>query len=168
MLNYKFIACDEKLPSFQEALEDEQIKSYNELLKIGLTEEQIKIRGIDLSNIEKDEKIFLIMLPEELQNSSLVIEDDSKNVYARYLTKKKYIYKVDGVEKAISHLAGYIFKYATRWTELELWQVLEDDYLVDCDSIRQEVVQLRQMTIDTLETFYENTSSPKKLIIVLK
>lgn len=42
---YEFIACNQKLPTFQEALEDEQMKSYNELLALGLSEEQIAIRG---------------------------------------------------------------------------------------------------------------------------
>ncbi len=165
MINYRFIACNEKLPTFQEALEDEKMKSYNELLKMGLTEEQIKIRGIDLSKVDRDKKVFLIFLPEELKTSPLVIKNDSSNTYARYLTDKKYIYRVEGVENSLIHFAGYIGKYADIWTELELWQVLEDDYLVDPLSISQTIIKSRQMTIEKLEEFLE-TDIPKKLILV--
>jgi len=165
MINYRFIACNENLPTFQEALEDEKMKSYNELLRMGLTEEQIKIRGIDLSKVDKDMKVFLIFLPEELENSPLVIKKDSSNTYARYLTDKKYIYRVEEVENAVIHFAGYIGKYADIWTELELWQVLEDDYLVDSLSIAQTIIDLRQMTIEKLEEFYE-TTTPKQLILI--
>lgn len=165
MIDYRFIACDEKLPTFQEALKDEKIKSYNELLKMGLTEEQIKIRGIDLSKVDREKKVFLIFLPEELENSPLVVENDSSNTYARYLTNKKYIYRVEGIENALIHFAGYIGKYADVWTELELWQVLEDDYLVDSLNISQTIIELREMTIEKLEDFYE-TAAPKKLILI--
>lgn len=103
---YKFIASDQKLATFEEALQDEEIKSYNELLKMGLTEEQIKIRGIDLSKIDRDKKVFFINLPEELKTSPLRIEEDFHNSYARYLTDKKYIYKIIDEGKAIYHLAG--------------------------------------------------------------
>lgn len=36
---------------------------------MGLSEEQINIRGIDLSKIDRDKKVFTIFLPEELTNS---------------------------------------------------------------------------------------------------
>lgn len=107
MAVYEFIACNQKLKSFEEALSDEEIKSYNELLKIGFKEEQIQIRVIDLSKIDRNKKVLLINLPEELQNSPLVIEEDFHNPYARFLTDKKFIYKVTNAEKVVSHLAAY-------------------------------------------------------------
>lgn len=73
---------------------------------MGLTEEQIQIRGIDLSKIDRNKRVFFIKLPEELQNSPLVIEEDFHNPYARFLTDKKFVYKVTGVEKVVSHLVG--------------------------------------------------------------
>lgn len=76
MAVYEFISCNNKLTTFEEALSDEEIKSYNELLKIGLTEEQIQIRGIDLSKIDRNKRVFFIQLPEDLQNSPLIIEED--------------------------------------------------------------------------------------------
>ena len=162
---YEFISCNQKLTTFKEALSDEEIKSYNELLKMGLTEEQIQIRGIDLSNIDRNKRVFFIQLPEELQNRPLVIEEDFHNPYARFLTDKKFVYKVTGVEKVVSHLAGYIGKYVNIWRELELWRVTEGDYLVDPSGIPQTVINLRDLTLEKLESFYDGPV-PKRLILV--
>ncbi|MFS0864903.1 hypothetical protein [Fredinandcohnia sp. 179-A 10B2 NHS] len=167
MAVYEFIACDQKLTSFEDALADEEVKSYNELLSMGYTEEQIHIRGIDLTNIDRDKKVFLIQIPEELQNSPLVIEEDFHHSYARYLTDKKFIYKVAGADKVVSHLAGYIGKYSNTWTELELWRVLEDDYSVDSSEIPQSVINLRNLSLENLEEFYEG-SVPRILILFHK
>lgn len=164
MAVYEFIACNQKLASFKEALSDEEIKSYNELLKMGLTEEQIQIRGIDLSKIDRNKKVFFINLPEELQNSPLVIEADFHNPYARFLTDKKFIYKVTNVEKVVSHLAGYIGKYSDTWKELELWRVLKDDYTVDSSEVPQTAIHLRNLTLEKLELFYES-SVPRRMIL---
>lgn len=152
---YLFIACNEKLASFQEALEDEEIKSYNELLKMGMTEQQIQLRGHDFSKIDRDAKIFLIMLPDEIKNSPLSIEPDFNNSYARFLTDKRYIYKVTMAHKAILHFAGYIGKYSDRWRELEIWHVDEDDYTVDSTAIKQKSIHLRQLTSEHLEDVVE-------------
>lgn len=164
MVVYDFIACNEKLSSFAEALTDEQMKSYNELLKLGLSEKQIQIRGIDLSKMDRDKKVFFIQLPEELLNSPLVIEADFRNPYARFLTDKKFIYKIIGVEKVVSHLAGYIVKHAITWKEIELWRVLEEDYSVDPFEIPQTFTNLRNLTVEQLESFYEG-AVPKLFII---
>lgn len=164
MVNYIFLATDEKLPSFEEAMADECIKSFNELLELGYKEKNLMIRGIDFSYLDKDGKIFLIELPEELANSPLSIEDDSKNTYARYLTNKKFIYKITGVEKVIEHFLKYIEKCAMIFTELELWQVVEDDYLIELSSIPTEVVNVRQLTMGILEKFFDR-KKPKKLVI---
>lgn len=164
MTVYEFIACNQKLSSFEEALADEEIKSYNELLKLGFTEEQIQIRGIDLSQIDRNKKVFLINLPEELQNSPLVIEEDFNNPFARFLTDKKFIYKVKNIEKVVSHLAGYIGKYSDTWKELELWRVQENDYCVDSSEVPQTVINLRNLTLEKLEAFYEG-SVPKQMIL---
>lgn len=162
---YEFIACNQKLASFEEALSDERIKSYNDLLEIGLSEEQIQIRGLDLTEFDRNEKILLIDLPEELLNSPLIIEEDFHNSYARFLTDKKFVYKVLGVEKVVPHLVGYIEKYANTWKELELWRVKEDDYLVDSSEMPQSVIPLRNVTIEIIEDFYEGTV-PKRLLLV--
>jgi hypothetical protein len=159
---YLFLACNEKLASFQEALEDEKIKSYNELLKMGMTEQQIQLRGHDFSKIDRDAKVFLIMLPDEIANSPLSIEPDFKNSYARFLTDKRYIYKVEMAHKALLHFAGYIGKYSDRWRELEIWHVEEDDYNVDSTTIVQKSVHLRQLTNEHLEDLVEATE-PKML-----
>ncbi|MEH7237645.1 hypothetical protein [Bacillus sp. JJ1562] len=165
MAVYEFIACNQKLSSFEKALADEEIKSYNELLKMGFTAEQIQIRGINLSKIDRNIKVFYIKLPEELHNSPLQIEEDFKNPYARFLTEKKFIYRVTGVEKAVSHLAGYIGKYANTWKELELWRVMEDDYSVEDSLIPKTVISLHYLTLEKLEVFYEG-SVPNCLILV--
>ena len=162
---YEFIACDQKLSTFEEALSDEQIKSYNELLKMGLKDEQIRIRGIDLSKVERDKKIFYIPLPEELQNSPLVIEEDFHHPYARYLTNKKFIYKVVNAQKAITHLAGYIGKYSDIWRELELWRVTEDDYGIDSSDVPKTIINLRDLTVEKVDIFYEGTV-PNQLVLV--
>lgn len=164
MAIYQFISCNQKLSSFEEMLSDEEIKSYNELLKMGFTEDQIQIRGIDLTKVDRDKKVFLIRLPEELQNSPLVIEEDFHHPYARFLTNKKYIYRVAGVEKAVSHLAAYIGKYANTWKELELWQVMEDDYSVNSAEIPQTVINISNMTIEKLDEFFEG-SVPSRLTL---
>ncbi|GGA92986.1 hypothetical protein [Ornithinibacillus halotolerans] len=164
---YEFIASNEKLATFEEALADEEIKSYNELLDMGLSEEQINIRGIDLSDIDRNEKIFYIQLPEELQNSPLMVEEDFQNSFAHFLTDKKYIYRISGVERAVPHLGGYIGKYANTWNELELWRVNEDDYTTDTTEIPIAVRHLPSVTLEDLEVFYEGTV-PRKLILVQK
>lgn len=165
MAVYEFIACNEKLGTFKDALADEEIKSYKELLKMGFTDEQIQIRGMDLSNIDRNKKVFFIQIPEELQNSPVRIEEDFRNPFARFLTDKKFIYKVTGVEKVASHFAGYIGKYANTWTELELWRVTEDDYTLDSSEIHQTDIHLRNLTIENLEDFYEG-AVPNRLILV--
>ena len=165
MVDYDFIASNEKLPTFEEVLVEEELKSYNDLLKLGLTEEQIQIIGIDLKKMDHNKNVFLIQLPEELQNSPLVIEEDFRNSYARFLTDKKFIYKVTDVERAVSHLAVYIGMYANTWKEIELWRVLEDDYTVDYLTIAQSIINIRNLTIEHLESFYE-ASNPKLLKIV--
>lgn len=157
MAVYEFIACNQKLASFEDAVADEEIKSYNELIKMGFTEEQIQIRGIDLTKIDRNKKVFLIQIPEELQNSPLVIEEDFHHSYARYLTDKKFIYKVTGADIVVSHLAGYIGKYSNTWTELELWRVLDDDYSVDSSEIPKNVVDICNLSIESLESFYEGS-----------
>lgn len=154
MAVYEFIACNQKLKSFEEALSDEEIKSYNELLKIGFKEEQIQIRGIDLSKIDRNKKVFLINLPEELQNSPLVIEEDFHNPYARFLTDKKFIYKVTNAEKEVSHLAAYLGKFSDTWKELELWRVLQDDYSVDSFEVPKTVINLLNLKLEKLEAFH--------------
>ena len=159
---YLFIATNEKLASFQEALDDEQIKSYNELLKMGMTEQQIQLRGHDFSKIDRDAKVFLIMLPDEIANSPLTIEPDNNNSYARFLTDKRYIYKVEMAHKALLHFAGYIGKYSNRWRELEIWHVIEDDYSVDSTTIAQKYVHLRQLTSEHLEELVE-AAEPRML-----
>lgn len=155
MSSYDFIACNQRLSTFEEALSDEEIKSYNELVKMGLTEDQIKIIGIDISKIDRNKNVFLIQLPEEIRNSPLVIEVDFHNYYARFLTDKKFIYKVSGIEKVISHFAGYIGKYSDTWKELELWRVIEEDYSIDSSKVPQTILNLRNLTIEQLEAFYE-------------
>lgn len=164
MTIYQFIACNQKLATFEEALSDEEIKSYNELLQMGFTEKQIQIRGINLSKIDRNKKVFLINLPEELQNSPLVIGEDFYNPYARFLTDKKFIYKVTNVEKVVSHFAWYIGKYSTIWKELELWRVIEDDYSIDSSDVSKTVIHLRNLTLETLETFYEGTV-PNQMVL---
>lgn len=171
------MASNEKLPTYEEALEDEWPKSYNELIKLGFTEKQLQIRGIDLSDIDKDKKIFYIILPEELEHllpndlkdSSLNVEKDFKNAYARFLTDKKFIYKITGVETllAIEYFVSYIKKYADVWLELEIWQVVEDDYVIDPSTIKVSTVKLQNLTIEMLEKFFEATT-PRKLIITRK
>jgi len=162
---YQFIACDQKLPSFEEALADEEVKSYNDLLKMGLTEEQIQIRGIDLTGIDRNKKVFLITLPEEFQNCSLTIEEDFQKPYAPFLSDRKFIYKVTSVEKAISQLGWYIGKYTETWKELELWRVIEDDYCVDSGGISQTIINIRNMTLDKLEDFYDGPV-PNRIVLV--
>ena len=164
MAVYEFLACNQKLSSFEEALADEEIKSYNELLKMGFKEEQIQIRGIDLSKIDRNKKVFFINIPEELRNSPLKVEEDFHNHYARFLTEKKYIYKITGVEKVVIHLAGFIGKYSNDWKELELWRVIEDDYSVDSSEVPQTVSNLRNLTLEKLEAFYESTV-PQRMIL---
>lgn len=165
MAIYHFISCNQKLSSFEEMLSDEEKKSYNELLNMGYTEDQIQIRGIDLTRVDRDKRVFLIKLPEELQNSPLVIEEDFHHPYARFLTNKKYIYRVAGVEKAVSHLAAYIGKYANTWKELELWRVMENDYSVNSTEIPQTVINLSNMTIEKLDDFFEG-SVPSRLTLL--
>lgn len=157
MAVYEFIACNQKLPTFIELLSAEEIKSYNELLKMGFTEKQIQIRGIDLSKIDRNKKVFFIQLPDELQNSPLGIEEDFHHSYARFLTDKKFIYKVTGVEKAVSHLAYYLGNSARTWKELELCRVNEDDYSVDSAGISETVVNIGNLTMEQLESFHEGT-----------
>lgn len=153
MKHYIFIACNIKLPTFEDALHDEQIKSYNELLAMGLTDAQIAIRGRDLSHIDRDAKVFLIMLPDELKNSPLIIEPDNEfEYYARYLTDKKYIYRVRYAEQALSHLLGYIAKYALQLDIIELWRVNLDDYTTD---IAQQTKRIRNCTLNDIEQFFE-------------
>lgn len=164
MAVYEFIASNQKLPSFDDALSDEEIKSYNELLKMGFTEEQIQIRGMDLSKIDRNKKVFLINLPEELQSSPLVIVEDLHNSYARYFTDKKYIYKVTNVQKVVSHLTGYIGKYSNLWKELELWRVIQDDYSVDSSEVPSTVIPLHNLTLEKLEAFYESPV-PNQMIL---
>lgn len=166
MANYEFMACDYKLPSFQEALEDEEIQSYNGLLKLGFTEEQItySFRGIDLKGLERDKKVFLIQLPEELQNSPLKMVEDFHNPYARYLSDKKYIYKINGVNEAIPHFIGYIAKYGEHWKELELWRVIEDDYHVL--DVPNKMLKLKDhKLLNRLEEFYEEPI-PQQLVLL--
>lgn len=165
MIIYQFIACDQKLPSFEEALADEEVKSYNELLKMGLTEDQIKIIGIDLTGIDRNKKVFLITLPEEFQNCSLTIKEDFQNPYARYLTDRKYIYKVTNVEKAIPQLGWYIGKYTETWKELELWRVIEDEYCVDSGGVPETVIKIRNVTLEILEDFYDGPV-PNRIFLV--
>lgn len=50
-------------------------------------------QGGNLSKIDRNEKVNLINLTEELQNSPLVIEEGFHNSYARFLTDKRFIYK---------------------------------------------------------------------------
>lgn len=153
---YIFIACDEKLRSFAETLQDEQIKSYNELLAMGMTDKQIQLRGHDFSKLDRDAKVFLIMLPDELTNSPLVIEPDFQNAYARYVSDKRYIYRVEHAQQALVHFVGYIGKYAGYWKELELWCVNEDDYTIDVASIAQRTVYVQQeLSSEPFETFFE-------------
>lgn len=152
---YEFIACNERLSSFREALEDETLKSYNDLIKMGFTEKQIQIRGIDLRDIDREKKVFFIQLPEELINSPLEIEEDFHHAYARYLSDQKFIYRVSNAEKVLPHLAYYIVKYADRWGKLELWRVIEDDYCVDPQDISHKSIHLSSLTLDHLESFYE-------------
>lgn len=156
---YIFIASNEKLVTFEEALEDEKIKSYNELLKMGMTEQQIQIRGHDFSNIDRDAKVFLIMLPDEIANSPLSIEPDFKNAYARYLTEKRYIYKVSQANKVVPHFAGYIGKYSNVWRELEIWCVKEDDYTVDISQIHQQTLRIHSLTMEHIEELVESTQA---------
>lgn len=153
---YRFIACDYKLRSFAETLEDEQMKSYNELLAMGLTEKQIQLRGHDFSKIDRDAKVFLIMLPEELSGSPLIIEPDFQNAYARYVSDKRYIYRVEHAQQALVHFVGYIGKYAGHWKELELWCVHEDDYTIDLATISQRTVYVQhELSSEPFETFFE-------------
>lgn len=166
MAIYEFVACDYKLPSFQEALEDEEIQSYNGLLKLGFTEKQIaySFRGIDLKGIDRNKKVFLIQLPEELQNSPVEIVADFHHPYARYLSDKKYIYKINGVSQAIPHFIGYIAKYDEHWKELELWRVIEDDYHVL--DVPNKTLKLRDHTLlNRLEEFYEGPI-PQRLALL--
>jgi len=166
MANYEFMACDYKLPSFQEALEEEEIQSYNGLLKLGFTQEQIaySFRGIDLKGIDRDKKVFLIQLPEELQNSPVEIIEDFHNPYARYLSDKKYIYKINGVNQALPHFIGYIAKYVEYWKELELWRVVEDDYRVY--DVPAKMLKLRDHTLlNHLDVFYEGPI-PQQLVLL--
>ena len=156
---YIFIASNEKLVTFEEALEDEKIKSYNELLKMGMTEQQIQIRGHDFSNIDRDAKVFLIILPDEIANSPLSIEPDFKNAYARYLTEKRYIYKVSQANKVVPHFAGYIGKYSNVWRELEIWCVKEDDYTVDISQIHQQTLRIHSLTMEHIEELVESTQA---------
>lgn len=156
---YIFIASNEKLVTFEEALEDEKIKSYNELLKMGMTEQQIQLRGHDFSNIDRDAKVFLIILPDEIANSPLSIEPDFKNAYARYLTEKRYIYKVSQANKVVPHFAGYIGKYSNVWRELEIWCVKEDDYTVDSSQIQQQTLRIHSLTMEHIEELVESTQA---------
>lgn len=156
---YIFIASNEKLVTFEEALEDEKIKSYNELLKMGMTEQQIQLRGHDFSNIDRDAKVFLIMLPDEIANSPLSIEPDFKNAYARYLTEKRYIYKVSQANKVVPHFAGNIGKYSNVWRELEIWCVKEDDYTVDISQIHQQTLRIHSLTMEHIEELVESTQA---------
>ncbi|OCA90431.1 hypothetical protein A8F94_00640 [Bacillus sp. FJAT-27225] len=164
---FVFMACDQRLLSFEDALEDEEIKSYNELLKMGFTDDQIQIRGIDLTKIDRDKKVFLIRLPDELHDSPLRIEEDFHNHYARYLTEKRYIYKLEGAEIAVLHLAFYLGKYIGTMKELELWRVHEDDYTMDSSGIPETRVQARYFTTEILEAFFEG-SLPNRLMVVQK
>ena len=82
----------------------------------------------------------------------------------RFLTDKKFIYKVTNVEKVVSHLAGYIGKYSDTWKELELWRVLQDDYSVDSSEVPYTVLNLRNLTLEKLEAFYES-SVPNQMIL---
>ncbi|MFC5541926.1 MAG: hypothetical protein C0P75_013295 [Bacilli bacterium] len=162
---YEFIACNQKLPTFQEALEDEQMKSYNELLALGLSEEQIAIRGVDLKGIDRDKKVFWIRLPDELLNSPLLVEKDSHNPYARYLSDKKYVYKLSNVSsEIIPHVAYYLLKYANLWRELEIWRVIQDDYLIDMAEIPHRIIPLHVLTLEDLEAFFDRPA-PRKMTI---
>lgn len=156
MAIYEFLACNGKLNTFCEALKDERMKSYNDLLQMGVTEKQINIRGIDLSRIDRDKKVFLIQLPAELENSPLTIEQDFNNAYARFLTNKKYIYKILNAEKVPLHLIFYLVKNANYWKEIELWRVIEDDYCIVSQEINQKTIYLRHLTLDSIESFLED------------
>ena len=164
MTVYEFLASNEKLLSFEEALSDEQIKSYNELLKLGYTEQDLvnRFRGVDLSKIDRNKKVFFVVLSEDVQNCSLAIEEDFNHPFARFLTDKKFIYKITGVEKAIPFLVGYIAKYACSWKELELWRVIEYDYIID---IPRSAKNYRDITLEVIENFYES-SVPRLLVLV--
>ena len=167
---YIFIATDQKLPSFVEALQDEQIKSYNELLAMGLTDEQIRLRGHNFSKIDRDEKVFYIMLPDELKNSPLSVEPDFQNAYARYITEKRYIYKVLNAQsqQTLVHFVGYIGKYAGQWREIELWCVNEDDYAIDPQQIPQRTVHVhKQLTSEPFEELLES-EQPQMLRFIMK
>lgn len=166
-MNLVFIACNERLATFQQALEDERMKSYNELLQLGFTEKMLKerlFRGIDLKGIDRDKKMFLIELPEELTNSSLLIEEDFYHSFARFLTDKKYIYRVTGIEESIFHFFAYIAKYANTWRELEIWRVHEDDYVTE---VPIQVINYRNFTLIQLERFFEE-KNPKQLLLIKK
>lgn len=167
MIDYIFFATNEKFPPFEETLASEQVKSINDLINLGIKEDEIKkIRNLDLSEIDKNEKKFIFFdyeFPDDVGSSSLVIEDDHQNAYARFLTDKKFIYRIKGIENSVSHFQRYLSYYI--WREIELWQVVADDYLMDPLKIKQSVVKFPNLTIKMLEEFFES-DTPRKLTIL--
>lgn len=167
MVNYIFFATNEKFPPFEETIEAEQIKSINDLIESGITEAEIrKIRNLNLAEVDWNAKRFLFLdyeFPNDVGSSSLHIKEDHQNAYARFLTDKKFIYRIKGIDDAVSHFHKYLSYY--KWKEIELWQVVEDDYLIDLNSIKQFVVKFSNLTVKMLEDFFESTT-PRKLTIV--
>ncbi|MEG0078536.1 MULTISPECIES: hypothetical protein [Enterococcus] len=127
-----YLATNSRI-NLEENTEYSEMISINEIVKFANSDNLIsdfeKNIGIDLSDIDKDDKIFTIIEDEKQVQPFNVIKDSGDGVISKY-TAKKNIYYIDlyNWNSFYDRLSEFLISVSIPF---ELWMIWEDKYEIE-------------------------------------
>ncbi|PAB00476.1 hypothetical protein [Enterococcus canintestini] len=146
-----YFATDSKI-NLEENTECSGMISINDIMKFAnadnLISDFVKNMEIDLSNIDKDDKIFTIIEDEKKAQPFNVIKDSGDGIISKY-TAKKNIYYLDlySWNFFYDRLSEFLIRSSDSF---ELWMIWEDKYEIE-DLV---TVKLKYLDSNYLEKVY--------------
>lgn len=163
---YNFFASDFELPT-KATDDDDNIKSYNELIALGYTKSQIQQQFgniLNLMKVDKNSKIFLIL--NDGESNDLSVYEDFDHSLARYYSNKKFIYGIGGGNESSSIYIDYLRKISFSGKEIELWHTWLDKY--EKDEVEYHTIEVSNLTPKYLDDFFDYYTYRHPKVLTIK